>query len=95
VEFEWSPEKAEGHLKTHGVSFTEAATVFGDPLELTIPDPDHSEVEARFLSLSQLNESQVLVVAYTEREGKIRIIHARESNPKERRTYESDQNPAV
>jgi uncharacterized DUF497 family protein len=95
VEFKWDSERAEGHLKTHGVRFTEAATVLGDPLELTIPDPDHSGVEARFLSLGQSTESQVLVVAYTEREGKIRIIHARESNPKERRTYESDPNPTA
>ncbi len=95
MEFKWDSEKAEGHLKTHGVRFTEAATVLGDPLELTIPDPDHSGVEARFLSLGQSTESQVLVVAYTEREGKIRIIHARESNPKERRTYESDPNPTA
>lgn len=67
----------------------------GDPLELTISDPDHSEGESRFLSLGQSAESRVLVVAYTERQGKIRIIHAREADPKERRTYESDQNPTV
>ena len=79
----------------NGVGFPEAATVFGDPLELTMPDPDHSEGEARFLSLGQSADSRVLVVAYTERPGKIRIIHAREANPKERRTYESDQNPTV
>lgn len=71
MEFEWSPEKAEGHLKTHGVSFTEAATVFGDPLELTIPDPDHSEGEARSLSLGQSTESRAFVVVYTERQGNL------------------------
>lgn len=61
MEFEWDPEKAEGNLKKHGVSFAEAATVFGDPLELTIPDPDHSEGEARFLSLGQSAESRVVL----------------------------------
>jgi uncharacterized DUF497 family protein len=81
VEFEWDPEKAEGNLEKHGVSFTEAATVFGDPLELTIPDPDHSECEARVLSLGQSAEARVLVLG--------------EANPKERRTYESDQNPTA
>jgi len=69
VEFEWDPERAEGNLKTHGVSFAEVATVLGDPLELTIPDPDHSEGEARFLSLGQSTESRVPVVAYTECQG--------------------------
>ena len=93
--FEWDPEKAEVNLKKHGVSFPEAATVFGDPHELTMSDPDHSEGEARFLSLGQSAVSRVLVVAYTERQGKIRIIHAREASPKERRTYGSDQDPTV
>ncbi len=69
MEFEWDPERAEGNLKTHGVSFAEVATVLGDPLELTIPDPDHSEGEARFLSLGQSTESRVPVVAYTECQG--------------------------
>ena len=39
--FEWDPDKAIANLEKHGVSFDEAATVFGDPLSLTIPDPDH------------------------------------------------------
>lgn len=51
----------------------------------------HSESEVRFLILGQSAEARVLVVAYTEREGKIRIIHARMAAPKERRAYESGQ----
>jgi uncharacterized DUF497 family protein len=51
VEFEWQPEKAERNLRAHGVAFTEAMTVFGDPLEVTISDAAHSEEEFRFLSL--------------------------------------------
>ena len=42
MEFEWDPRKAEKNLCTHGVSFDEAATTFGDPLGVTAPDPDHS-----------------------------------------------------
>jgi len=38
MEFEWDPEKAKANLKKHGVAFTEAMTIFGDPLELTIPE---------------------------------------------------------
>jgi uncharacterized DUF497 family protein len=91
VEFEWDPAKAGTNLKKHGVSFTEASTIFGDPLEVTIPDPAYSEEEARFLSLGLSAESRLLVVAYTEREGRIRIIHARVAAAQERRTYESAQ----
>ena len=47
VEFEWNPDKEQSNVRKHGVEFTEAATVFGDPLELTIADPDHSVGEFR------------------------------------------------
>jgi uncharacterized protein len=43
MRFEWDPKKAAKNLKKHGVTFQEAATVFGDPLALTFHDPDHSE----------------------------------------------------
>ena len=50
-EFEWDIEKADTNLSKHSVSFDEASTVFGDPLSLTIPDPEHSEGEYRYLLL--------------------------------------------
>lgn len=90
MEVEWEPEKAERNLRRHGVAFTEAITVFGDPLEVTIADVIHSEGEFRFLSLGSSEAGRLLVVAYTERQGRIRIISAREATPKERRDYESD-----
>jgi uncharacterized DUF497 family protein len=71
VKFEWDPDKAAENLRKHGVAFEEGANVFGDPLEVTIPDPDHSEGEARFLSLGSSADGRLLVVAYTEREGTI------------------------
>ena len=73
----------------HGVSFPEAMSVFGDPLEVTIADPVHSSEEARFLSIGLSGVGRLLVMAYTEREGRIRIISAREAAPSERRHYES------
>lgn len=91
MEFTCDPDKAAENLTKHGVDFAEASTVFGDPLEVTIPDPEHSEGEFRFLSLGQSVAARLLVVAYTERDGTIRIIHARVAEPKERRAYESGQ----
>lgn len=89
MEFEWDRAKDAANLVKHGVSFSEASTIFGDPLEVTIPDPMHSEDETRFLSLGISTESRLLVVAYTERQGRIRIIHARVAAAKERKGYES------
>jgi uncharacterized protein len=89
VEFEWDPAKERSNIERHRVDFTEAATVFGDPLELTISDPDHSVGEFRFLSIGHSSFNRLLVVSYTERGDRIRIISARTASPKERRQYES------
>lgn len=93
MEFEWDANKAALNLSKHGVDFTEAMTVFGDPLEATITDPAQSEAELRFVSMGLSQASRLLVVKYTERDGQIRIISARESTPAERRQYESQDQP--
>ena len=93
MEFEWDLEKAAANVKKHGVDFSEAMTVFADPLELTIADPDHSEGEQRFLSIGLSMAGRFLVVAYTERAGRTRIINAREASSQERQQYEFT-NPA-
>lgn len=89
MEFEWDADKAASNLSQHGVSFAEAMTVFGDPLEVMIADLTHSEAEFRFVSIGLSEAGPLLVVAYTERGGRIRIISAREATPRERRQYES------
>ena len=51
VTFEWDSRKARSNLVKHGVGFEEASTIFGDPLSLTISDPDHSLREARYITV--------------------------------------------
>jgi uncharacterized protein len=89
VQFEWDPAKAIENASKHGVEFTEAMTVFGDPLEVAIPDPDRSIGERRFLSVGLSSAGRLLVVAYTERQQRIRLISAREATARERKNYES------
>ena len=89
MEFEWDPNKAATNFTKHGVTFSEAATVFGDPLEITIPDTDHSTEEYRFLSIGRSESGLLLVVGYTERNNHIRIITARQATPREARHYAS------
>jgi uncharacterized protein len=86
--FEWNREKAESNLKKHGVSFAEVASVFDDPLHLTADDPSHSIGERRFVALGYSIAQRLLIVVYTERKDKIRIISARPATKIERRTYE-------
>jgi uncharacterized DUF497 family protein len=86
--FEWDEEKADENLRKHGVSFSEAQTVFEDPLSITIPDPDHSLDEDRFIDIGQSDQARVIVVVYAERGRRIRLISARKATRAERQQYE-------
>lgn len=88
LEFEWNGEKAEGNLRKHGVSFIEARSVFGDQFHIVENDPLHSIGEARFLITGCSDRRRLLVVSFTERGNRIRIVSARVAEPRERRTYE-------
>jgi uncharacterized protein len=88
-EFEWEPTKAASNQLKHGVSFAEAATVFFDPLSITVPDPLHSIGEDRFVITGMSYQRRHLVVVHADRGDRIRIISARPATPSERKKYES------
>ena len=88
--FEWDSRKARSNLAKHGVGFEGATTVFGDARSLTIPDPEHSRAEQRFITMGKSQGDKLLVVVHTERGDNIRIISARRANPRERKFYEEE-----
>lgn len=88
MQFEWNTFKAENNLSKHNVSFQEAATVFGDPLSVTFPDPDHSIGESRYVIIGMSQLGRLLVVAHTERADAVRVISARPATRPEQRFYE-------
>lgn len=88
MEFEWDANKAARNKKKHGVSFHEAATVFGDPLAVTFDDPDHSQSEQRLITFGVSRINRYIIVSHTERSGKMRIVSAREMLKHERKIYE-------
>ena len=88
IEFEWDPRKARRNLKKHHVAFHEAASIFRDPLGVTIYDPDHSADEERFITIGTSTGRRLLMIAHTQRSGKIRLINARELTRLERQAYE-------
>jgi uncharacterized DUF497 family protein len=88
LEFEWDKDKAKRNIKKHGVSFDEAMTVFADPLSLTIHDPEHSDQEDRYVILGESNRRRLLVVVFTDRDERIRIITASVATRQERKNYE-------
>jgi uncharacterized DUF497 family protein len=88
VQFEWDPEKANANETAHQVSFLEGSEVFDDDLSSTVPDPDHSASENRYLIFGCSRAGRHLVVSFTERGNHIRLISARTMTPRERKAYE-------
>ena len=76
----------------HGVDFFEARTVFGDPLSVTVEDPDQLDEETRLVIMGLSDRSRLLVVSHVERGDTIRLISARRAEPRERRAYEEARN---
>ena len=90
--FSGDARKALSNLKKHGVSFEEAATVFGDPEALDWDDPEHSDSEVRSKRLGASVIGRILIVVYTPKKVDhakeiIRIISARQATRKERQAY--------
>jgi len=92
-EFDWDAAKAAANLAKHGVHFRQAATVFHDPMTLTVFDTDHSQTEERWFTLGMSNEGKLLAVSHTYAQetptrARVRIISAREATRRERNDYE-------
>lgn len=91
--FEWDPVKAKSNLKKHKVSFEEAAEVFLDPLHISIPDDEHSDIEERWITLGNSRSNQLRLVVHTyltydNEQVTIRLISARPASKYEQRQYE-------
>jgi uncharacterized protein len=89
-QYEWDDDKAKANWRKHQVGFLEGATVFNDPLVATLPDPDHSVDEQRYIAIGRSVRGRVLVVVFTERGDKLRLISCRKATLRERKIYEED-----
>jgi uncharacterized DUF497 family protein len=88
MRFEWDRKKAGANELKHGVTFQEAATVFGDSLAITFADPDHSVGEHRYITFGLSRFNRLLVVSHADRGDRVRIISGRLMTPRERNIYE-------
>jgi uncharacterized protein len=86
MEFEWDERKAESNLAKHGVCFDQAVDALDDPDALEVVDRRVDYGEERVI-LTGRSASGVLVIVYTERDSKIRIISARKASRSERDNY--------
>ena len=90
MEIEWDRKKAVSNLKKHGVDFADAVTVLEDERAITISE-EYTD-EPRFVTIGMDSLSRILVVVYTWRENRIRIISARKAISKEIKKYKGLQN---
>jgi len=89
ITFEWDTDKVLTNLKKHAISFDEGATIFNDPLIATMPDPDHSDQEIRYIAIGMSVTGRLLVVIFTERNEKTRLISCRKATKTETEIYEN------
>jgi len=89
-DFEWESDKAASNLVKHGVSFSEAATVFADPFALYLDDGSGT---GRMVVIGTSLRERVLFVVHVERGERDRIISARRATPREREFYENGVQP--
>jgi hypothetical protein len=97
LEFEWHDAKAAANLRVHGVSFELARTVFKDAFAIERLDDREDYGEERFVSIGMAEGDIVLFVAYSERDGRIRIISARRATQREQDDYfrQNSRSPAI
>ena len=92
--FEWDPRKDSANLEKHGITFSEATAVFGDPLARIFADEDHSADEPREIIVGHSREKRLLLVCFTEREdGRVRVVSARRAARRERHDDEDYVTP--
>jgi len=82
MDVEFDPDKAAENLRKHGVSFAHAEQALRDPVGVTVEDPD-AEGESRFVTLGMDALGRTLVVVYTPRGRRTRIISARKASKAE------------
>jgi uncharacterized DUF497 family protein len=89
MDFEWDPRKAAANRRKHGIDFADAATVLHDELGVTVLDDDPDE--ERFVTVGADALGRILVVVFTWRGRRIRLISARSATVHERRRYEGNR----
>jgi uncharacterized protein len=90
LQFEWDEAKAADNFEKHGVTFDEASSVFRDPLGKLVPDPTDPSGEDRAIMMGSSDRGRLLLIVFTERADRIRIISARDATRRERHGYEEE-----
>lgn len=88
MDFEWDDQKDRQNIAKHGVSFEDACKIF-DGFTLDALDNRFDYGEERIISIGMIEETAILVVVHTDRDGVCRIISARPAKRSERKIYDN------
>ncbi len=86
--FDWDDGNRNKNLK-HAVQNWECEQIFFNEPLVVLDDPKHSLAEDRFAAFGRTDSGRLLVVIYTLRSQRIRVISARDMNKKELQFYEN------
>ena len=86
--FEWDTGNFDKNFKKHNVTNQEIEQVFTQEAKFIVEDKKHSEVEKRYALFGITGKGRTLVIVFTLRENKVRVVTARDMSKKERRRYE-------
>ena len=90
LSFDWNRWNKEKNEIKHGVSTLEAESAFYDPDHIIFEDIKHSDKEQRYILYGKSAYHNILMIAFTIRKNRIRIISARKASKKERGIYEKE-----
>jgi uncharacterized DUF497 family protein len=90
MEIEWDSKKTISNLRKHGVHFADSVAVLEDERAITISE-DYPD-EERFITIGMDSFRRILVVVYTRRENRFRIISARKATSNEKKQYKGESN---
>jgi uncharacterized protein len=91
ADYEWDDDKADSNAHDHAVTFDEARAVFNDPAAITGEDTAHSQTEIRYITVGYSAKARLLMVVFTLREERIRIISARKAKGIWKQLYEKHE----
>lgn len=87
MKFEWDEKKEKANIRFHGIDFRTAIQVFLDDNRIEYFDEKHSVDEERYITIGMVGEVMIVMLVYTERNDRIRVISARPATRKERSAY--------
>lgn len=87
--FDWDHENLLKNWEKHGVTHLETEQVFFNEPLIVVGDENHSQDEPRWFGLGSTDARRLLLIVFTRRNEKIRVISARDMSRKERNVYEN------